>query len=359
MEKILHITEVSSGGVLPVIANICNSLADDCHMAVAYGRRVDTPANIRDYFDKRIELIPIDCFRRELSIREDRKALYEIRRVVRKYRPEIVHMHSTKAGLLGRIGLLDYKGRKYYTPHGYCFLKQDDSGGKRLVYRLMETILAHMGCTTVACGRGEWEYAKKLDKRAIFVNNGIDTAWIGMAAEKAGRKMHSFTVYTAGRIGPQKNPKLFNAIAEKCPDIRFVWIGDGEERKYLTSSNITVTGFVSRDRVIELSVNYDCYLSCSLWEGLPMALLEAMYMEKECIVSNIAGNRDLIENGVNGLVADGEDDFVEALRKIQKAKGRYGGKARSSIAEQYSLAAMERGYRFIYSAEKNKRKIRL
>ena len=155
MEKILHITEVSSGGVLPVIANICNSLADDCHMAVAYGRRVDTPANIRDYFDKRIELIPIDCFRRELSIREDRKALYEIRRVVRKYRPEIVHMHSTKAGLLGRIGLLDYKGRKYYTPHGYCFLKQDDSGGKRLVYRLMETILAHMGCTTVACGRGE------------------------------------------------------------------------------------------------------------------------------------------------------------------------------------------------------------
>ena len=82
MEKILHITEVSSGGVLPVIANICNSLADDCHMAVAYGRRVDTPANIRDYFDKRIELIPIDCFRRELSIREDRKALYEIRRVV-------------------------------------------------------------------------------------------------------------------------------------------------------------------------------------------------------------------------------------------------------------------------------------
>ena len=110
--------------------------------------------------------------------------------------------------------------------------------------------------------------------------------------------MHSFTVYTAGRIGPQKNPKLFNAIAEKCPDIRFVWIGDGEERKYLTSSNITVTGFVSRDRVIELSVNYDCYLSCSLWEGLPMALLEAMYMEKECIVSNIAGNRDLIENGV-------------------------------------------------------------
>ena len=103
-------------------------------------------------------------------------------------------MHSTKAGLLGRIGLLDYKGRKYYTPHGYCFLKQDDSGGKRLVYRLMETILAHMGCTTVACGRGEWEYAKKLDKRAVFVNNGIDTAWIGMAAEKAGRKMHSFTV---------------------------------------------------------------------------------------------------------------------------------------------------------------------
>ena len=100
MITILQITEVSSGGVLPMIANICNGLIDEYHIIVVYGIRPDTPDNIREYFDERIELIPVTVFKREISIKDDIRAMYTINKIAKKYHPKVVHMHSTKACLI-------------------------------------------------------------------------------------------------------------------------------------------------------------------------------------------------------------------------------------------------------------------
>lgn len=349
METVLHITEVSSGGVLPMIANICNGLVKEYHIVVAYGIRFDTPGNIREYFDERIELIPVKSFKRDLSIKNDIRAMCEIGKIVKKYQPAVVHMHSTKAGLLGRMALMFYKGKKFYTPHGYSFLKQDVSEIKRLIYKIVELIFAHTDCTTIACGRGELAYARKLSGNSICINNGIDITWIDSIKSKVEIRKHDFTVYTAGRIGSQKNPELLNSIAENCPDIHFVWIGEGEGKKYLTSPNIMVTGLVDKNKLIEMAVNYDCYLSCSLWEGLPVALLEAMYLGKECIVSNVIGNKDLIEDGVTGYVANGEDDYVELIYRVKQKNTKYGEKAHDKILKEYSMENMCENYRMIYA----------
>lgn len=349
MKTILHITEVSSGGVLPMIANICNGLVNEYHIIVSYGIRFDTPDNIREYFDKRIELIPLPMFKRDLSIKNDVRTIYEIGKIVRKYQPEIIHMHSTKAGLLGRITFLFYKGKKFYTPHGYSFLKQDVSVIKGLLYKIVELILAHMNCTTIACGLGELEYAQKLNRNAICINNGIDIAWIETIINKTEIKKHDFTVYTAGRIGPQKNPELFNSIAESCPDIRFIWMGEGEGGKYLTSPNIIVTGLLDRNKLIEMAVNCDCYISCSLWEGLPVALLEAMYLKKACIVSNVIGNKDLIEDGVTGYIANIKNDYVESIYRVKRNSSQFSENAHGVIVKEYNMKSMCENYRAIYN----------
>ncbi len=346
---ILHITEVSSGGVLPMIANICNGLADEHHIIVAYGIRPDTPDNIREYFDKRVALIPIIFFKRKISVKDDIRVMGTINRLVKKYHPEIVHMHSTKAGLLGRVTLLFYQGKKFYTPHGYSFLKKDDSKLRILIYIVIEFILAHTGCITVACGKGEWKYAKRLNGNSVFINNGIDTERIDSIINHIERKRHDFTVYTAGRIGPQKNPVLFNSIAERCPDIQFVWIGDGEEASCLTSPNILVTGFVDRKKLFEMAVNYDCYLSCALWEGLPVALLEAMYLKKECIVSNIAGNTDVIEDGKTGFIACDRNAYIELIRRMEQKEKRCGQDAYEKILKEYNMEKMCKRYRKLYT----------
>ena len=219
---IMHITEVSSGGVLPIIVNLCNGLVDNYRVIFAYGIRPDTPKNIEEYFDKKVTLIQIPSFTRELSLCKDIKASREIKRLVSLYKPKWIHFHSTKAGFVGRIALRNYTCKKYYTPQGYSFLKMDDSIIKRQIYRFVEMFLSHMNCTTIACGQGEYEEAQKLNKRSICLNNGIDTKRIDNIIKEENVVENNFSIYTAGRIGPQKNPQMFNEIATRFPQINFV-----------------------------------------------------------------------------------------------------------------------------------------
>ena len=131
-------------------------------------------------------------------------------------------------------------------------------------------------------------------------------------------KGHPFTVFTLGRICYQKNPEMFNQVAEAMPDVKFLWIGDGELRDKLKSKNIEITGWVDRKTALEKSMAADVFVLTSLWEGLPISLLEAMYMKKPCVVSDVIGNRDVIQSGENGFVCDGVDEFVEAVRSIRR-----------------------------------------
>ena len=353
-KTILHITEVSSGGVLPIIVSLCNGLVDSYNVVFAYGVRPDTPSNLEEQFNPAVRLVKINSFTRSLSMKRDYMAGRKIKQIVKKLKPDIIHLHSTKAGLVGRINLLGYKCKKYYTPHGYCFLKQDDTRIKRSLYYVAEYILAKMGCITLACGRSEYEEAIRIDKKAIRLDNGIDTERIDKITEaNKSIEYKEYTVYTAGRIGKQKNPKMFNAIAEKLPQYTFVWIGDGKERKDLISPNIMVTGFINRDKVIELAMNYHCYMSCSLWEGLPIALQEAMYMGKPCIVSDTIGNTDLITDNISGCICNNVQMFVDAIRSIINDKKKsllYGKNAKEWIENNHTSRLMIQKYRGIIGA---------
>lgn len=349
MKTILQITEVSSGGVLPILSGICNGLVNDYNIVVAYGIRTDTPTNINEYFDGRVKLIPIKSFTREISIFSDIATAKVLKKLYREIKPDIIHMHSTKAGYVGRLTFMFDKIKMFYTPHGYCFLKKDDSVCKRIIYQIVEWVLAQGNCITIACGLGEWHIAKKINKNAMCVNNGIHTKEIDKVLALYNISRHPFTVYTVGRIGPQKNPKQFNDIAKACPQIRFVWIGDGEDKIYLTSPNILITGFVKHKDVYHIACECDCYISCSRWEGLPVALMEAMYMEKVCIVSNVIGNKDLISHGQNGIVVDGTDEYIQQIMMTRrKGNSQLGRNARSLIKRSYNYENMCEGYKKIY-----------
>ena len=93
----------------------------------------------------------------------------------------------------------------------------------------------------------------------------------------------------------------------------------------------------------------DIFLLTSLWEGLPMSLLEAMYMRKLCIVSNVIGNRDVIHNNENGLVCDNIDDYINAISIAQKdKKTRFINKAYKDILQHYNTKIMAEKYQKIY-----------
>lgn len=317
-QKILHIVEAMGGGVFTYLVQLVDSLCDDYDVTIAFGVRNETPDNYADYFSDKVNFIRVKNFRRSVKPIRDIKATFELRKIIKGLKPDIIHLHSSKAGAIGRMFLSSKKQKMFYTPHGYSFLMEDVSPIKKRVYKLIEKMCGRRNCMTVACGKGEWEESQKVSKKSIYISNGINMKNIdNVLANSKEEPSKEFTVYTVGRIDYQKNPEMFNAIAKLMPDTKFVWIGEGELRKHLTSPNIHITGWLESRRALSMAKSNDLFILPSRWEGLPLSLLEAMYMKKPCIVSNVVGNRDVVQNGVTGYICNTVQEFADTIKKIK------------------------------------------
>lgn len=334
-KKLLYIVEAMGGGVFTYIVDLANELVNSYDMYIAYAVRKQTPQNYKDYFDKRIHLIEVKNFGRAIDPAKDIAAFFEVKKMAAEIKPDVIHLHSSKAGVIGRVA---FNGEipMFYTPHGYSFLMENYKPMKRRMFKLIESVCAKRNCTTISCSVGEHQESLKLTKHATYVNNGINMAELQEIIDKTEKVEHPFTVYTLGRICYQKNPTLFNEIAESLPDVKFVWIGDGELRDQLTSENIEITGWADRSTAIRYAVNADVFLLPSRWEGLPISLLESMYMKKACVVSNVIGNRDVIHNDENGFVCTKVEDFVKAIEECQGAVEKLTEHAYQDILKMYN-----------------------
>lgn len=356
-KKILYIVEAMGGGVFTYIVDLANELVDTYDMYIAYAVRKQTPSNYKDYFDKRIHLIEVKNFARAINATKDIAAFFEIRKIAKEIKPDIIHLHSSKAGALGRFAFSGKRVPLFYTPHGYSFLMQNSSEAKRKIYKGIEIVCGKRNCTTISCSKGEHSESLKLNKQAVYVNNGINMEQLQKLMDEVGNaEQHPFTVFTLGRICYQKNPALFNKIALAMPDVRFLWIGDGELRSELTAPNITITGWTERKEALKYSASGDVFVLTSLWEGLPISLLEAMYMKKVCVVSNVIGNRDVIKNGTNGFVCNSVDEYVRTIKCAKNNDmSRLVEVAYQEILKCYNTKTMAEQYNKIYVAKLNNR----
>ena len=324
-KKILYIVESFGSGVFTFLVDLINALYDEYEIVVAYGERKETLKNFKDYFSANVRFIKVENFTRSINIKKDLKALKEVKKIIKNEKPDIIHLHSSKAGVIGRLAISGRKVKMFYNPHGFSFLKLDDSKLKRVIYWLIEKIITIINpkCIIIGCSQGEYEEARKLSKKSICINNGINIEKLNDETKELNERVIDFKkikICTSGRIGNQKNPVMFNEIAKKFPNIEFTWIGDGMQKNKLTSPNINITGWKSRKEVLRILNDNDIFILTSLWEGLPISLLEAMYMKKVCIVSNVIGNRDVIQDGVNGYIANNIDDFSKIINDIMSSR---------------------------------------
>ena len=172
--KLLYIVEAMGGGVFTYIVDLANELVEDFDMYVAYAIRPQTPQDYISYFDARIHLIKVENFVRSINAGKDLKAFFEIKKIVKEIKPDIIHLHSSKAGALGRWAFNGHKIPMFYTPHGYSFLMRDYSSAKRIVFKCIEIISAKRFCTTISCSEGEHQETLKFTNHATYVDNGIN-----------------------------------------------------------------------------------------------------------------------------------------------------------------------------------------
>lgn len=321
--KIVQFVEAFGGGVYTYVKDLSNFLAThqsdiNCEIHLIYSpNRVELD---KELFHKEIHtnvfLYEIDM-QRSINLKKDMIVVQKTRRILKKIKPDIIHLHSAKACVIGRFACLGLvsKNNIYYSPHGYSFVQQNISKAKVLFFKFIEYAMPLLfGGTTVASGNTEFELSKKISK-SVLVRNGVDFD----LPEKifSPQVNSSLTIGTIGRLTPQKNPKAFNEIALKLPDVNFVWIGNGELIDEITAENITVTGWIrTREELLQKINSLDLYLQVSLWEGLPIAILEAMAMRKPLVVSNVIGNKDTVDNNYNGFVYDTIDEGIEKIKHL-------------------------------------------
>jgi glycosyltransferase involved in cell wall biosynthesis len=331
--KVLHIVEALGGGVYTYIKDLSiffgkHNMIFDTIIAYSSKRPEVSNLDLKKELSNGVKLIELDM-NKEISLK-DFKSVYELTKLCKSLQPQIIHLHSSKAGILGKFVSLFYKKAiVFYTPHGYSFIRKDINFIKKQFYYYIEKFTTKfLGGTTIACGDSEFEYAKKMGK-TLLVRNGINIEYILNKFNPTEARNKCITVGTVGRISYTKNPQLFNKIALNNPNLNFVWIGDGESRKVISAPNISVTGWLNREEVFTYLNQLDIYVQTSLWEGLPIAPLEAMTFQKPILATNIGGNKDIVLHGKTGFLFTNENDiqeYIEILKDaaIRKKMGKAG-----------------------------------
>jgi glycosyltransferase involved in cell wall biosynthesis len=341
--RVLHLVEALGGGVYSYFIDLSSYFGNltEIETTIIYSdkRNEIIPEKIKTDFHSKVKLIRVPI-EKNISPFKDAKAIFSFYKIILHEKPDIIHLHSSKAGVIGRFSYFFSmsKAKLFYSPHGYSFLRQDISSSKRRIYYMIEkNIQKIFGGVTIACGDTEYDYANEMGK-SLLVRNGVNIQELRIHNKPFNN--HLLTVGILGRITFARNPKMFNEIAKSLPNIRFKWIGDGELRNEINAKNIEVTGWFT-DRKIGLKHlnDIDIYLQTSLWEGLPISLLEAMALEKPIIATDVIGNRDIVVHNINGFLFETEQECVNYILKLidPKLRLKFGSNGRKRCAKLFDV----------------------
>jgi glycosyltransferase involved in cell wall biosynthesis len=337
-KKVIHIAEAFGGGVLNVVSQLARSqITDNFDVYIIYSVRHETPPEkeLSVLFPPPIVRIKL-LMKANISPIHDFVSMLRILKIFLTIRPDIIHLHSSKAGALGRMAawLVGFNKRVFYSPHGLSFLRQDVSKTKRIIYLIIERLFAHLGGIFIASCKTEADLAKYniKHKKIVVVENSIPLVSL-IKKNKISRK--KLKVVTSGRICFAKAPWKFIELANRLNNefADFIWIGDGELKNKLLikeniPSNLKVLGWKNRDDVFKELANSDIFILLSLWEGMPLSLIEAQAIGLPAVVSDVVGCRDIVINGETGYVCSDIDEVVSKVQllirniKLRKTLGK-------------------------------------
>lgn len=345
------VCEAFGGGVFTYVSQLCNDMVDDFDVYLAYSIRPQTPKNYKEFLDNRVKLIEVKNFGKLLDIGSDIKVIKELRRIEAEVKPDIIHLHSSIAGGIGRLAFKGKNNTVLYTPHGYAHILMGRNR-KTFVYEIMERVLGRTNAVTLTCCESEDAVAKTLGKRTAYIETGVNLEDLSDALDSiVPEKNEKFTVFTLGRICTQKQPALFNKIAELVPEARFVWIGNGELENELTAPNLEITGWKARKEALAMAKGADAYILCSYGEAIAMSLIENMFMRKLCLVSNTMGNQSVIKDGYNGYLCEKAEDYAVRIREaMQRFPSKLPEQAYQDVLNIYNTHEMKRKYVEFYNA---------
>ncbi|HUX65235.1 glycosyltransferase [Sulfuricella sp.] len=350
--RVVHVTESLGGGVLYLLHQLIKAQVEaGLDVTLVHSSRRDTPESemLDQLFPSPISRVVIPMAT-NISIKADFRAFQDIAKLLRTMQPDVIHLHSSKVGALGRVAarFVGLNKSLYYSPHGFSFLRQDVSLPKRAMFFALEVIGGFFGGKIIASCASEGRLANTLvgHRRVSVVENCTDVpefTWPKRAHETRIRVM------SAGRLCYQKAPWRFWKLSTSLflENAEFYWIGDGELRIRLegdaTHAKVRVTGWVDRDSLWREMYAADVFVMTSLWEGMPLTLLDAQAIGLPAVVPDVVGCRDVIIDGVTGFICKSDDELIEKTRLLirdAELRIRMGQAARSMASVRFSIKRM-------------------
>ncbi len=350
MARILQVTEAFGGGVFASVTQICNGLAERGHeVHLLYARRPETPADFRQALDARVQVWETSMVR-SLSPLDDWRGLLDLRRAFVRLAPEVIHLHSSKAGFLGRLAArsLNMQDRVLYSPRGLAFLQEDVAAGSRSLYLYLERLARLFGGRLVACSASELMQIRERigASNSLLIENAVALEKIPLARSAQEGVLR---IGTLGRVSYAKNPALFARLARRVAAVvgararlEWHWIGGGDaaDCALLEAAGVQVSGWVPRAEALERLSHLDVYLQTSLWEGMPIAVIEAQVAGIPAVVSDVVGNRDVVLEGRTGFIGASEPALAEALQTLiddAPRREQMGREARAQALARFGL----------------------
>ncbi len=337
------------------------------------------PGGIQDEKAKKIPNLKLEFVQglvRPISPVEDLAGLIHLYLIFKREKPDIVHTHSSKAGISARIAAkLAGVPIIIHSIHGFGF-NPYQKFFIRWLFIFLEKWIAKFTDILVAVSQNNIEEGLKLGighrEQYVLIRSGVDIAKIKNASQSTDRAKlrrdlnipeSAKIVLTIGPFKLQKDPMSFVEIAAKVKkevqDVLFLWSGDGELRPKAEAriqelgveKNIKILGW--RDDVPALLALCDVFILTSLWEGLPRAGVEALIVGKPVVAFSVDGVPEIVLDGKNGFVLKPGDreGFARRLTEILKDPSlhqKFSQHARQTIDASFDINGMVRSQEDLY-----------
>lgn len=310
--------------------------------AIAFGRRPETPADVAEHVSPQVELHELPWGERSLG--GHLRAARLLRALAREWEPDVVHLHSSFAGAVGAIAL-PRRTPAIYTPHGYSFTMQDQSPARRIGFRGLERITAGRVTAVGAVSESEAALAREVaaPHKVVAVGNGVpELDGLSVEGPIAAPSVPP-RVITLGRVTAQHIPESTARVLSALSGIASVeWVGGGGRGDVpvsaVTDRGVPVSGWVEQRRALELLRAATVCLHWTAWDGLPLAILEAMANDVIVVARDIPPTREILGPR---QVCGSEEQAVALIERILRDE-----------ALREELLLEQRSRRGRYSAER-------
>lgn len=347
--KILYIITLSDlGGAQAVVYNLANDQVDR-------GNEVMVVSGNGNYewsnLDQRVKLLKLDYLHREIGIK-DFLVLLKFIRLRYSFSPDIVHLHSSKMGVLGRLAFS--KRNVIYTVHGFDSVRM---ANRKFLF--LERILKNRATSIVGVCRYDYNalLEEGIKKNVTYIYNGVpdmcsspfegDEETETLREIEDIKKHYSKVVMCIARDAKQKKIDLFFDLARACQNYAFVWIGNLNQYENVPENVFLLGSKVNAYKYWQLA---DLCILPSNYEGLPISIIEALSYSVPVVASNVGGVAEILD-GTNGFAI--ENDVTLYAEKIKYALdeenwSRLSKAARRSYENHFTIDKMVNSYNEIY-----------